>query len=397
MRILHVLPSINPVTGGPPNSVMLESRALVRIGHTVEILTTSWPDSSRDSSIREYDDGGVTVRVFPNAPLWPLRHVPHSRVLLDYLAQQIGRFDFYVASSLWNPIATFSMALYRRHQVPYGIFLHGMLDPVVFRRHGLGKTLWAKMWERRNVEEASILRFTSEPERNKAQNCGWKIRNSCVVPILVDLTAGLNLPVPTQLEVEYPQIVAKEVIAFVGRINWVKNLPLLINALSQLRQRGRDVVLLCVGPDSDGHRAILERQAEELSVGSQIVFTGLRSVDALKAVYARADVVALVSQKENFGLAAAEALCAGVPLVLSDGVDMGHHWTAPPVWRVAPNANSVTEGLEAALAYSRNVVKPCQAAQSLAAAEWGDSKVAYLSSHYEAAAGITKVKKVKAD
>ena len=42
----------------------------------------------------------------------------------------------------------------------------------------------------------------------------------------------------------------------------------------------------------------------------------------LRAAYARADVFALVSKRENFGMAAGEALAAGLPLVISDGVDL---------------------------------------------------------------------------
>ncbi|HEX3440439.1 MAG TPA: glycosyltransferase [Pseudolabrys sp.] len=118
-------------------------------------------------------------------------------------------------------------------------------------------------------------------------------------------------------------------------------------------------------------------------IAEHVVFTGLLESDALKAVYARADVVALVSRKENFGLAAAEALSAGVPVVLSDGVDMGQHWTAPPVWRVAQNVGAIAGGLAAALAYANETGVPCASARHLADREWGTSATERLSEAYE--------------
>jgi Uncharacterised nucleotidyltransferase len=82
-------------------------------------------------------------------------------------------------------------------------------------------------------------------------------------------------------------------------------------------------------------------------------------------------------------LAAAEALSAGVPVVLSDGVDMGQHWTAPPVWRVAQNAGAIARGLVAALAYAKETGVPCASARQLADSEWGTSATWRLSEAYE--------------
>lgn len=385
MRIRLVVPSLNPVTGGPSKSAMMEMKGLARLGHQVEVLTTFWPAPSRDSQCTSFEENGVAVRIFPHTPFGPLRHVPNSPSLLRAVRATKNEFDFYVVSSLWNPLATRVMATYRLRKLPYAIICHGMLDPVVFGRHRIGKWLWAKLWERKNVERAQLVHFTSEPEREKARRCKWEIRKSIVKPIALDVSAYRELPPAGQLEYQYPQLANRQVIAFVGRINWVKNLHLLVGALAELKKRGTDAFLLLAGPDSDGQLTLLKAQANELGVSDRLVFTGLLQGEALQSVYARADVVALVSQKENFGLAAAEALCAGVPVVLSDGVDMGHHWPAPPAWRVLQNVKSVADGLAASLAYAQKSAKPSAAARALAEAEWGTSNSQLLSDAYEEA------------
>lgn len=371
MRILHILPSLNPVTGGPAKSIPAQLKLMASMGHHVEMYTTDWPDSTKESRQAEID--GVLVTIFPATPIWPLHHVPYSRALIAELERVTDRFDMFHVSSLWNPLATHALTILRRRRLPYAITCHGMLDPVVFKRNWLAKWGWAELWERRNVENANLIHFTSEQELAKAKTRGWRMRKAVVMPIPVDTSA--TYPPYTTIERAYPQLRGKEVIAFVGRLNWVKNLDLLVSAFAMVRRDRPDAALLLVGPDSDGMQAMLEQQAAKLGVSDSLIFTGLLGGEALKAAYARAQVVALVSRKENFGLAAAEALSAGAPVVLSDGVDMGKHWQAPPVWRVQQDPASIAQGLVSALCYAREVGLPAQAAFDLAKREWGEAQI----------------------
>lgn len=384
MRILDVLASINIVTGGPAVSIPLQLKALVKLGHHVELFTTNWPEFDDGPPERIFDQDGVVVHVFPASKLPFLGHLPYSRGLIDAFREARGRFDIYQVSGLWNPLVTHMMVLCRRYRLPYGIVSHGMLDPLVFAKRRLAKRAWGQIWERANVESAELVLFSSDEEMRKAQSQPWHLRRSLVMPILVDTAAGWNLPPRQDLERAYPQIVGKQVIAFIGRINWVKNLDRLVAALALVAREVPDVVLLCVGPDSDGQREALVHQAAQLGIAEKVIFTGLFERAALKAVYSRADLVALVSQKENFGIAAAEALCAGVPVVLSDGVDMGKEWRAPPVWRVEQTSEAIAQGLLGALAYTRHQGTPSAAARDLAEREWGQSQILRLSEAYEA-------------
>jgi glycosyltransferase involved in cell wall biosynthesis len=383
MRILGILPSINPVTGGPSKSAVRQMTQLARLGHHVECFTTMWPEFAPGDGERVSERDGLIVREFPATPIWPANHVPYSHALVAAVRRARGRFDFYHAHSLWNPLITHSISLLRVSRDPYAITCHGMLDPVVFARHRALKWCWANLWERRNVEGASLLHFTSDEECRKAQSGGWRLRRTVVMPNIVAIPKKAVMSLPRMwFDRDYPRLTGKIVIAFVGRLNWVKNLHLLVSALARVRGRGWDAVLLCVGPDSDGLRQALERQATQVGVRQHVVFTGLLEGDTLQRAYARADVVALVSRKENFGLAAAEALAIGVPVVLSDGVDMGKDWVAPPVWRVEQTVESIVEGLVAALSYAREAGVPCAAALRLAEREWGQSQIRRLADAY---------------
>ncbi len=382
MRILFVVPSINPHTGGPAQSNLRRAAEVARLGHSVELYSTKWPavGTAREKVFTD----GVTVTTFPPNALPGLSHVPYSSELVRAVRRNICHFDVCHACSLWNPLISRTMGILRQRRIPYALTTHGMLDPVVLGRNRAFKWLWAAVWERENVESADLIHFTSEAEHAKACALGWRFRRTVVVPNPVDIDVSTQLPPRSAFERDFPCLIGKEVVLFVGRINWVKNLDQLVTAIARVHQAAKDVVLVCVGPDNEGYRSQLERQAERLGIRESVVFTGFLEGERLRDAYARADTVALVSRKENFGLAAADALAYGVPVVLSDGVDMGKEWPAPPVWRTAQDAASIARALDASLSHARTRGLPCLVARNLAEREWGVPHERTLVEAYEA-------------
>ena len=99
----------------------------------------------------------------------------------------------------------------------------------------------------------------------------------------------------------------------VGTVERRKNLELLIRVLPQLR--GARIV--CVGPQTPYARECAEL-AEHLGVAERLELRGYVAREELISLYRDAAVVAVPSRYEGFGYAAAQALCAGVPCVVSD-------------------------------------------------------------------------------
>ncbi len=110
----------------------------------------------------------------------------------------------------------------------------------------------------------------------------------------------------------------ERVILAVGRIEPLKGLDILIRALAELEDR-TNVVLAIIGgderakPELDRLRAV----AEECGVTDAVRFLGSRAHDDLPDYYNAADVVAIPSYYESFGLVAVEAMACGVPVVAS--------------------------------------------------------------------------------
>ena len=110
-----------------------------------------------------------------------------------------------------------------------------------------------------------------------------------------------------------------ELVAFVGRLQQFKGPQVLIRATAEMVQRnpGRKLrVIICGGASG---AAATERQymdlARELGVARRIRFLDPRPPEELVTIYQAADIVAVPSYNESFGLVAMEAQACGTPVV----------------------------------------------------------------------------------
>jgi len=169
LRILHIVPSLAPQTGGPSQSVPALCRAVARQGHDVTLYTSTWPHTDKTlppKGVIQTGDG-FAIRTFPSKRGSFGSSLPHSPDLLQALDRHADRFDIIVTHSLWNPVATFSRKLLRNKGRRYCIMPHGMLDPVVFKRNGWKKFLWAILlaWVCRGARAACRDALTGVSDR----------------------------------------------------------------------------------------------------------------------------------------------------------------------------------------------------------------------------------------
>lgn len=123
------------------------------------------------------------------------------------------------------------------------------------------------------------------------------------------------LPMPVEAGPSPPQPAGGRGVVTVGRLTRQKRIHVVIEAVAHLHGRGRPVMLTIVGDGPE--RLRLERAVRRLGLQHHVRFTGAVAPDAVAGQLAGADVFAFPARHEGFGLAAAEALMAGVPLVVA--------------------------------------------------------------------------------
>lgn len=109
-----------------------------------------------------------------------------------------------------------------------------------------------------------------------------------------------------------------KVLLYVGRIEALKGVDLLINSVAHLEAAG-EVQALVVGADAGGSGEVarLRQMADDLNLGDAVEFVGRVSQERLAWYYSAADVCVVPSFYESFGLSALESMACGTPVVAS--------------------------------------------------------------------------------
>lgn len=130
---------------------------------------------------------------------------------------------------------------------------------------------------------------------------------------------------------------------FIGRLHPIKNIPTLLRAWAEVKPEGW--ILRIVGSDEVGHRADLEKLARELGISEQIKFMGPIYGNIKEEIFRSSELAFLVSKSENFGIAAAEALAAGIPVIASKTTPWACLEEENMGWWVDGSVSGVSEAL----------------------------------------------------
>lgn len=120
----------------------------------------------------------------------------------------------------------------------------------------------------------------------------------------------------------------QRMLLYVGRIEPLKGVDTLIQAIARLRQDGLleryPHYLAIIGGDPDvspeemtAEMTRLQHLCKRLGIGEEVLFLGKRSQDTLPYYYSAAEVVVVPSHYESFGMVALEAMACGTPVVAS--------------------------------------------------------------------------------
>ena len=334
MKILHVIANLAPRYGGPSQACWAMARTVAQLGHEVSIYTTNQdgPGELPVPTDRPVWRDGVEIRYFP---IQPPRFWGTSLPLALALRRKIPAVDLVHLHSLYLFHDLVAGHYCRAFDVPYLVRPHGTLDPFIHRRHRWRKSLMERLFEHRNLRHAAALHFTTAEEQELAAPFTFGTPG-LVVPLGIDFEEFAELPAPGRFRARYPSIGDKKIVLFFGRVNFKKGLDLLARAFGVVARRREDVHLVIAGPDNEGWGEQVRTWLQAAGVLDRTTFTGMLLGPERLAVLRDADLFVLPSYSENFGLAVIEAMAAGLPVVISDRVNLWREVQAAAAGRVIP-------------------------------------------------------------
>jgi glycosyltransferase involved in cell wall biosynthesis len=350
MKILQIVPSISLVYGGPSQMVLGLSAALAKLGQDVTIITT---DSNGDTGETPLDvplgvpvdQNGYQIYYFRCSPF---RRYKFSLSLFTWLANNAKNYDIAHIHALFSPVSSISASIARSRQLPYILRPLGTLDPADLGKKRQLKQIYATFLEKPNLAAAAGVHFTSQQECQISERFGTKI-NDIVIPLGID---SFEKPEDQGSDFNIPQ--DKPIILYMSRLDPKKGLDLLLPSLETLLQRGLDFHFVLAGgnPQDREYENRVKNQIETSILAKNSTITGFVTGKVKNSLLAQADLFVLPSYYENFGIAVAEAMAAGIPVVISDRVDLHPAvQEAAAGWITPCNREELTNTLETALTH----------------------------------------------
>ena len=316
LKILRLIHSLDPRGGGPAEGFRQISPHLAELGVFSTVASLDPPNSpwlfNEDLKLIGLGPvfGGYGYRRKLSCDIRSLA--------LDY--------DCVIIHGLWQYHALATWRALRGSGVPYFVYPHGMLDPWFKRTYPLKHLkkwcywLWA---DYRVLRDASAVLFTTEQERLLArQSFAPYQANEKVVGY------GTSQP-PCHKERQraafldqFPHLRGKRVLLFLSRIHPKKGVDLLIEAFANVASLDPSLQLVIAGPNQVGFQETMQQLAADLGIAERITWPGMLCDDLKWGAFRCAELFCLPSHQENFGIVVAEALACGLPVVISEPVNI---------------------------------------------------------------------------
>ena len=308
MRVLQVTARYYPELqfGGQPEAIHGLSRGLDSRGHRVRVVTLH--SVRRSAHVAEHE--GIKVRYLP----WLGRGSWQVPMDVGRLAAMVEQADVVHCYGLYNLLCPAAALLARRSGNPFVLDPLGMYVP---RARSLrAKRLYHQLFTYRMIRQAARVVATSPGEAEELAEL-VEARRLVLRRNGIDLEPYQNLPPADRFRAAQGIADGERLILYVGRISPIKNLGQLVRAFHAVSLERTRLVL--VGPALEpGYARDLARLIADLGLDGRVVLAGpLYGEEKLSALSA-ADLFVLPSLYESYGNAAAEAVAAGVPVLLTE-------------------------------------------------------------------------------
>jgi len=294
MRVLHVIVGISRSSGGPSRSVQGLVAGLNSAGIEAWLMTLNKGDDPWVEGVQYFVNG----EPFENALVQVKPQIVHLH-------------------GLWSFELHRCAVICRRRGVPYIIAPRGMLEPWSLQQKWLKKRIARFLYQDNDLKCAAALHATAESEAEQFRKLGFK-------NLIVVSPNGVNVP----NNFSRSERGEKRRVLFVSRMHPKKGVVELVEAWSGIQHQipntnlnnWRCELVYTMSGDVEREYVVkIKARVKELGLEDQFIFTGALDDDAKWQAYARADLFALPTYSENFGIVVAEALWAGVPVITTKG------------------------------------------------------------------------------
>jgi glycosyltransferase involved in cell wall biosynthesis len=292
----------------------------------------------------------------------------YSRPLALWLNANVKSFDVVHIHAVFNHACLAAASACRRHGVPYVVRPLGTLDPWSMKQKSLRKILFWNLAGKRMLRQAAAVHYTTRTEQTAAEG-SLSLNHGTVIPLGVETDLSARLNGSELISHKLPNLTGCRYVLVLSRLHPKKGLDVLVDAFTSLVGKkaiqGWKLVLAGDGPTDyvqQLKKAVAAKNAEDY-----VLFPGWLEGEAKDAFLRHADLLALPSYHENFGLCIIEALAFGVPVLVSSQVALASEIEASGAgWVTSVRIDALEESLSEALASKDELTRRGNAGVDLA-------------------------------
>lgn len=317
LRIIHVISSLNPANGGPMEALRLLSYMHIKYQTTMEIVCL---DDPTEVYLKEYP---VKVHALGKARFT----YSFSLTLYFWLKKNHKNYDAVIINGLWQFHSLATLLAVNKKITPYFIFPHGMLNPRLKELQKLKfikKRLYWLFFEYHVLRNAKAVLFTNLQEMVLASYCfkPYKYINPKYINYAADRSPYDPKTCRMSFYSNFPNTESKQNILFLGRIHLQKGCDILIKAFAKISFNNPNLHLIMAGNCEPSLLLELKKIAKTLGISDRIEWIGPIYNELKWGAFYASELFILPSHGENFGIAIAEALGSGLPVLITDKVNI---------------------------------------------------------------------------
>jgi glycosyltransferase involved in cell wall biosynthesis len=235
-----------------------------------------------------------------------------SRRTNSEILKEIESADIIVVHLLYRYHAVWAAQCARQCGKPLIVVPHGSLDPYVFTYRALRKKLWLKAYHDLLFRDSLVL-YATDREREKAASAVGNVRAKSLFWPMDDETGRLADMLPHVTS-------QPRRLLLVGRLHPMKRVLETVRGFCRANVPGWQLVV--IGAESNEISTDDLRTAAGGEWNRSVVYRGVLDRQSLYFEYRNASALILASHRENFGHVVAEAMRFGLPVLISDDVDL---------------------------------------------------------------------------
>lgn len=320
MRILQCISYLYPAWsyGGPGKLVYELSNQLALRGHRVDVYTTDAFDRQRRRTASDNPFTGnpklTVLRNLSNTFSYRYKAFLAPTAFIN-LPGAVKQFDAVHIHEIFTPLAAAAAHACKRNHVPLFVSAHGTLSDFHLKHRGGVKNIFLRLFRSDFQSAKGYIAATKEEER-EYEAFGIDRSNTHHILNGINTSEFEKLPSRGSFRAAYGIPPNAYLLLYIGRINHLKGLDVLVSACARL-----DTIpyRLVIGGTDDGYLETLQSKIRQLKMEQEVVFPGVLAGDKKLQALADADIFVYPSPAEGFSLAILEAAAAGLPLVITTG------------------------------------------------------------------------------